>query len=451
MMSTLYLPAQAAQGLDLAQLLQSQIYTDVTLHVLDLASGGLCFQMDMHRVILHAASLHFRRLMAFAGQSQQRVIQIQLDMTLYPAELVRLFFSLFYVTVFDALHLSAETQQLIGENVLFLYQLASHYLFDSLRAYCETRLFASFSLDHFKLLSDYALVPSVQEPGRLSVSDERLALYARYLQWYQCCVEKDNNKQYTDLMLAHAVAAAATASNESGEAQPTIDRHYFSCNKAEILDELRQRVDNVAQCLIPEHSVRTGAQRGARALQYYWKICADCLKRGSVTSNDAQYSNIGCIRKNYTNGHECYAFRLRRPRHTARHFTLEMCVERERYERRVKRVRHDDDDEEMVLDQCLEQLDDESSTTSEEERASYSVRCDLTLLSKRLVLSQFSAAHTDLHDGKAAEVCQFELDERAHCYSGRCQNCHHSAPLYILLLRVALQRQKSDSSMSIES
>lgn len=456
MLSTLYVPAQAAQGLDLAQLLQSQIYTDVTLQVLDLGSGALCLTLPMHRVILHAASLHFRRLMAFAPPPQQATIQIYLDMQLYTPELVRLFFALFYVTVFDATHLPAEHSEAIGENVLFLYQLASHYLFDSLRAHCESLLFASFSLDHFKLLSDYALVQSAATSNKLSVLDERLGLYARYLQWYQCCVEKDNNKQYTELPLSSG-GGGAPVGNESGEAQQqqqaTIDRHYFSCNKAEIMDELRLAVDNIAQCQIPEHSVRS-EPGGVRRLQYWRKICGDCLRRGSVTSNNTQYSNIGCIRKNYANGHECYSFRLSKTRQPARHCTLELCVERARYEHRDKRARHSEPGEQdMVLD-GLEYLDphstEEGSTSGEEEQR-YSAQCDVSLLSKRLVLSHYSGTSGEQRLNSMAPVCSFELDERGDCYTGRCQNCNHTAPVYILLLRLTVQRTKTDSAMCIES
>lgn len=461
MISTLYVPAQAAQGLDLAQLLQSRIYTDVTLQVLDLASGVPCFSLEMHRVILHAASLHFRRMLVFNGQPQS-VIRVHLDMQLYSSELVRLFFSLFYVTVFDTAHLRPEVAQAIGENVLFLYQLASLYLFDSLRAHCETLLFASFSLDHFKLLSDYTLVQSTVTPSKLSVLDERVVLYARYLQWYQCCVENDNNKKYTELQLSPR-SAGATA-NESGEAQQqqqpqlTIDRHYFSCNKAEIMDELRLSVDNIAQCQIPEHSVRS-EPGGVRQLQYYRKICPDCLRRGAVTSNHTQYSNIGCIRKNYANGHESYSFRLSKTRHPARHCTLEMCMERVYYNAHAKRRRRDsrghhqgdeeEEEEEMVLD-GLEYLDS-CDETGEDDEQRHSVQCEVTLLSKRLVLSRFTETHTEQRLNTMAQVCALELDERQDCYSGRCQSCHHNAPLYILLLRLSVQRQKTDSAMSIET
>ncbi len=425
----LYVPGQAAQGLDL--LTQTQIYTDITVEVCDLASGHCVFRLQSHRLILYAASLHFRRALAFAGQSQQ-VLRLFLDCGVFPEALVRLFFRLLYVTVFDAQHLSARDSEAIGENVLFLYQLATQYLVDALRAHCESLLYASFSLDHFKLLSDYVLVPSAAGPAKLSVMDERIELYARYLQWYQCCVERDNNRHYTALQLSPC------------DCEQTINRHYFSCNKAEILDELRLAVDNVAQCRIPRHAVQSGAN-GARHLEYYRSVCHDCVRRSSVHSPQYHYSNIGCLRKHYANGTECYAFRLRRARHTPRHCALELCLERRRHgEQAEKRARYDD--EASVLE-GLELLDDEDACDEQ-----YSARCEVTLLSKRLCLARFAAERTERRTGHAEEVCALELDERGDCYVGRCQQCHHSGvALHILLIAATLQRQKSDPAMSIET
>ena len=399
-------------GVNLLPLHTGAIYTDSEVRVIDVATDATVFSVQTHRVILYAASGYFRTLMTSqfntGTEFSVKIDFSQLEQAL-AEHVVRLFFRLFYVTIYDERQLSGEELRLIDEHLLYLYQLASWYDCEALRLYCERRLFGAFSLDSFKLFSDYALTESRQAESKFCILDERVRLFDRFIQWFQCCTDEKSN------------------GSEDEEAQQ-LNEDYFLCNKRHIVNDLLTSVENITCCRIPTRTVVAPSQT-RRQIDYYRRICHHCL-----TSRGDAYKSLGCLEKRYRNGREVYAFRLRQQQQQQRRFDVQMAVERSLVSPQRAGLKRSRSDSEMEVECRGEWL----STTASEE--TYRCHAEMILLSKRQVLDRV----VNQLDGGGGEESRtigvFERHPAEDCYQGRCDSCRRGQrSIYVLILCLQLE------------
>lgn len=419
-------------GVNLLPLHTKAIYSDSEVAVIDAATGRVVFHVQTHLVILYAASGYFRTLMAGqfdVGDNSQFSVRIdfsQLEPSL-AENVVRLFFRLFYVTIYDERQLSSEEMRLIDEHLLYLYQLASWYDCDALRLYCERRLFGAFSLDCFKLFSDYALTENPTGDGRFCILDERLRLFARFLQWYQCCTDEKKEED----------------EEETTPTATTLNEDYFLCNKRRIMNALLSDVENITRCRIPRRTI-TATSQAERQIDYYRRICHHCLTTTTTTTT----RSLGCLERRYFNGKEVYAFRLGRDETLSRRFRVQLTLERtltgtaERVG--LKRSRSD----------ATMEVESPDWLPAAATETVYRCHSEMVLLSKRQVLDRVVTQLTQsVETEQARTIGVFERHSVDDCYQGRCDSCRRpgrSIYVLILCLRVEFDHQPGPSTTNPE-
>lgn len=458
---------------------KDSVYTDFVLLICDEADPfqSVKFQIDTHRLILYACSTYFARCFNFGQKTSNKMLATSMCLALnfvdgLTEEMVRLFFRLFYVRRFDSKHLNQEEVSQIESNVFFLYQLALRFHFDPLVEYCESLLFESWDIEYFAHLSRFCLIKN-SVSGRYAIIDERLKLYARFLQWYQCCVE---HIPYSPLL------AESTKSNS---------RRYFSCQKEEILREHRDNVDNIDACHIPTKSHRN-LPNGMMRLEYYRKICSSCLLNHKTRhSYEGFYLiNFGAIKKYYLNGHEEYFFRLkRRLKPTASQLgenILELSLLRTYYKEQDIVTDEDDQDaskntkhanrrhsasriKQLVQDQhstdesygepiSVEEEEEEEVAAMEEDvldnrarleqmpmltTSKYRCKTLVTLLSKKVETDRMEREYASRDFLLPTEINNFEIHQEKWCYTGQCDTCQKTRPIYIIQMDILLERGES--------
>lgn len=470
---------------NLVDIHKDSMYTDFVLLVCDEADPhrNVLFQIDTHRLILYACSDYFARCFTF-GHQQKNNNTVMTSMYLalnfidgLTEEMVRLFFGLFYVRRFDTKHLG-DLAETIESNIFFLYQLALRFHFSPLAEYCEALLFESWTLEYFGHLTRFCLIKN-SVTGRYSIIDERLKLYARFLQWYQCCVE---HIPYSPLMPSSEDAAVVPSSR------------YFSCQKEEILREHRENVDNFAVCHLPNKSHRN-LTRSAMKLEYYRRICTSCLFNSKTRhSYEGFYLiNFGAIRKNYTNGYEQYFFRLKRRikpaaittvtplgenilelsllrtyyNHTQEEEEEEVTKTNKHANRRLSATRIrlliegasnndnslEEEEEGMMVEE--EKEEDEDPGTIIDNKAhleqmpllpsmsttKYLCKTLVTLISKKVETDTISREYKTRDFALPTEINAFELHHEKWCYTGQCDTCRHTKPIYIMQMDISLEQE----------
>lgn len=512
--SNMYATHQTHIGLDLSQIQKDAIKPDVKIIINDLHNPFHQFTIDSHYIVLWSSSLHFRKTLQFPSycgknSSATNEIIITLDFsdnTGITEETVHIFFSLFYVPIFSVESLGNERYNFIEENILQLYQLSEQFIFQSLRLHCERQLFGSFSLDHFKLLTEFSLISSNtptrkhNNAGGMFVIDERIRLYSRYLQWYQCCVEdakytqlpkegrSSNNSRSRrssggdnnlcgNVVGNNCIGSVSSSSNSSEEMEVEgpgyIYTEYFSCKKADILREWRSAIENIESCHIPSRSIRTIDD--TCTINYYRKLCRRCIKLDANPARD-HYIDLGSMTKISSDESDIYSFRLKKLK-SETEYTLEIGLDHKntasismrnaRYMKlQTASYKKSDEDyhnnNEMIVDQpnhnnnnnnnngINDRMQTSSSSSSGDENTPitdeyiYDCESSITLLSKQLNLPSFSFQYPQKHIGFIGEsIGKFKLHDSSDCYIGRCDKCKcEETGVYILILKILLRRLK---------
>jgi len=414
----------------LLNLYTSKIFCDTRLIIVDNKTNEEKLSVDTHRIVLYSTSMYMKNLFSFNEKAKTdptttmpTVFTLGIDfdsgMTI---EIVALFFGLLYVPSLDVPYLSQESLGFLNENILFFYNLAIYYAVDTITAYCEKKLFSSFSLDHFKIMTEYSLLllhqtsselekdvyfnaPPTTTPTSIitkyTVLDDKLNLYSRYLWWYQCCVDR---VKYTKLPLVQQ------SSNYDMDVEQSIDQEYFTCKKKDIMNELETTVENIDRCRIPKRRLSEDHTH----IQYYRRICVSCITTRKYKPNESYYINMGVIRQG--NEQEGFSFRLKNPIGRHNHYIIEMA---------------------------------RNSTLPGREIMSGHWQCHtrLTLLSSKRTLDQTEHS-TDISDiGKMMRpLCIMERHDPRHCYISQCDNCKNERRVYIIVLEIRLDQERVKSS-----
>lgn len=346
-------PAEALRNL--ASVFNSGICSDIVLSMYDETSKTHVIDIQSHILLLYLNSGYFRthfdntlfsNKMKPCEEKNRLCLLLPFDENI-DKNLICLFFSLFYVTLFDAQHLNQEQRDKITHNILYLYQLAWRFDFYALSGYCEEQLFATMTIEYFGLLTEFCLSRD-NETGRFSIKQHLVSLYSRLMQWYQCCID---HTEYSNLLTSTIIQPATTATTTTTTQQqqmadpaPKYGRKYLSCNKEEIMRDIMTLVDGIQQCQIPVKNHTLSANHMNTQIRYYRRICSDCLVNRSNSASSYQgyyYINFGSLTRYYSNGYESYAFRLKRKNSSTQlkplvDNVLEMCLHRVYYPTIIK-------------------------------------------------------------------------------------------------------------------
>lgn len=403
---------------DFIRLYNTGQLADCKLRLHDQTTGQHMLDIYSHKLILCSGADYFASLISNCRQLQASVIHcasekidlfaVYLDFSWLSAELIRDFFKLFYINVFDEEHLSTEEITYIVSNVLQLYQLADYFQFHALARFCEKNLFAEMNLGYFRLLTDYCVEEHSQCPltgTRYHVPLNKLRLYSRLMQWYQCCVEMGDE--------------TTVGQQQDEKARPTRSQ-YHSSNKEQLLQCCAQRIANYEQCRVPERQVlAVKSPQMGRQIRYYRKICVDCLQRQSLQQ---QYIDMGLLQYGAAASNETYKFRLHQKSDNL--FGVEM-----RFSASAAGA--------ATEDMCVEI---EGSEVSLNDGALYDLSAEVSLLSKRLDNEVCRRQMDGRPLQTVSEIGEFRLHERQMCYSGRCDGCEQrNQQLFILQMELLLQ------------
>lgn len=165
--------------------------TDVTLRLQfdNLGPFPMTTDVQTHRIVLASHSAYFNGLFntKHCG-TDASLVPITLALHYDEAPVVREFFRLFKVSVFDDALFAPHEHDYIISNVLLLHHLATQFMFDALRKYCRHKLYERFDIPLFGVVFNQC-VARHPEDGRLQVIPGNEGLFRRLIAWFVCCAD----------------------------------------------------------------------------------------------------------------------------------------------------------------------------------------------------------------------------------------------------------------------
>lgn len=168
---------------------------DVTLRLQfdNLGPFPMSTDVQTHRIVLASHSAYFDGLFndAHCGTTAS-IVPIRITLHYDEAPVVKEFFRLFYVSVFDDAMFTTQQLEFIVTNVLILHHLASQFLFDALRKYCRHKLYERFDIPLFGVIFNQCVARQVDQ--RLYVIPGNESLFRRLIAWFVCCADVHNSR-----------------------------------------------------------------------------------------------------------------------------------------------------------------------------------------------------------------------------------------------------------------
>lgn len=187
-------------------------FSDITLRIQFENTGPfpMITDIETHRFILATKSAYFESLFSqqFASTQQDpssSIVILRLDqMPFSEAPVVREFFRLFYVQIFDDSQFTTNENTYIVTNVIVLHHLAEQFMFHALRKYCRHKIFQHLNLDTFTVLMNQCVArynEGMPHQQPLYVIPGKESLFRRLVSWFVCCarVSGNNGLPFADL------------------------------------------------------------------------------------------------------------------------------------------------------------------------------------------------------------------------------------------------------------
>jgi hypothetical protein len=303
--------------------------------------------------------------------------------------------------------------------------------------YIEQYFLEGMCLSYFSPLFGFCLSVDSATNGssgaHYKIIPSKAHLFSRLLQWYQCCIDP---------------IAPATY-----QIPPTeMGTEYFLYHKEVILNDFSQRIENLESCNVPRHQVTllpTQASSRKIKLNHYHKICNTCLcnHRKNNTVNAYYYTDLGSLKKTYSNGSETFFFRLKKrvpsnrdsmpPRSNAsssNNNTIELTCVREYTKKRARNSLN----MQLVDEEENEWLEKEQ----EQERSiSYSCESQVTLLSRKRQNDMIDHTYKESDISRPTAISHFLLHKPKYCYEAHCEHCKVKKPVYVFILNVTLSKE----------
>lgn len=405
--------------------------SDLVLHICDIGQQEKRVEIHSHLVVLCSASRYIQSCLTSIMNHQnvnriqttdtqlvrnKLILRLEIDFSTNELsnEVVQLFFSLFYVQRFDDPH-SAETEK-IQYHILELYELACHFLYDSLIVYIEQYLIANMNIGYFTPLYRFCLI-SDPSNGRYQMIESKAPLFTRLLQWYECCV---------DLTIGTPSVSIGALS-------------YYAEHKTTILEDLYRRVDNIELCQVPSKSISYAntPDRDSISLRYYNRICPSCLenpKKRNIVGAFA-YTELGHLTTRGGGDHsETYYFRLKKKVIAIRGSPLRLqnnTIELTRLRNQPQQIQPGG-----ARKRPLSIHDDRP----EEKR--YECTSKVTLLSKKREKETTENHYSEKDISVPTEIGRFVTHKAKQCYEAHCDQCNIRRHVYIILLDVTLRKER---------
>lgn len=421
-----------------------ETFSDLTLHIYDTEKPGQVEPLVIHShfLVLYSASAYIRKcLTGFENDPSRSVnrsnnkttLRIQLDSV--DEEVVRLFFSLFYMNRFDKAHISMNgIDQSIHENSLALYSLAKFFFFDTLVVYIEKYFRENMRLSFFASLSAFCL--RMNEMSGLFYVDQPQCgvLFKNLIQWYTCCVKPPTTEEFI-------------AGQRKGD---PANVRYYADNKRAILHDLEHCVENIDECALPRQRVRRLSETRIE-LDHHHRVCDECLSKSTKrnTVDAFYYLDMGSLSIEDANATERFFMRLKKKK---RAFFSARGVDEDEDEDEEE---EEDDDDINIIELTMIRKHQLQQQEAVLERYSCSSR--VTLLSRKNYQEKpQQCRYTKRNLSIPSEVNNFKTTPIEHCYEAHCDHCAKLRPVHIIMLSLTLEREgmlllpPEDMSMSVE-
>lgn len=194
--------------------LNNERFTDITLriHFIDTHNVNQFIDIQTHKVILAACSGYFYGVFNdnFCQYSNNNNIhEIHLNIVISDPLIIKEFFRLFYLPVFDDTQLSIQKLEYIVLNSILLHALSTRFLFNSLKSYCERIIYERLDNDLFNDLFKYCAGANPCNNSNINTSDnidtiitryvmhDKIDMFKRIISWFICCCSDIHSNHLT--------------------------------------------------------------------------------------------------------------------------------------------------------------------------------------------------------------------------------------------------------------
>ena len=378
----------------MTNLLNTGLYSDLTLIFCDETSSDALFSLDVHYTILYMSGiLYFRNLIdnRFGGSikkiNNKDTLNIYLNFDLYNQQMIRHVFEFIYMGDIREELLNETTIHYINNHLLYFHQLSLYFTFVTLEEYCLEKIYSEMSVEIFESLSTYCLSQNVSHSERYNIIGDKLALYNRMIQWHQYCIDKPI---IPDIM----------------------DNHGFLVHHQKL-------VDNFNIVSLPKKSITSHDSY----IHYYHNICRNCLHSKKNTFFNAYNVYLGGL-ISLDKKKSCH-FSVMRQQDKRNHFDLFIAYSSSSSSSSSSSLENNATDS-MSVESSSHSSHDESSSSSS---SSPLMHIKLSLFSKKLCLDKIETTQCidDL-----TRVLSFNLHDKKYCYAARCIQCQEHKPVYII-------------------
>lgn len=283
-------------------------FTDVTLRIRfdDIGVFPMVTDIHTHRIILATKSAYFNGLFSEGFQEGSSssssmmaaapiIIPIQMQNHYSDSEIVREFFRLFYMPIFEDSQFSASEYEYIVSNVLALYQLADQFFFHALRKYCKHKIYERFDVSLFSIIYNMCVSRQKKEGDDtkhpLYVIPGKGALFGRLISWFVCCadIQGTNHIPFSELMCSDSTETMNPITQQPNPLiMPPPQKHDddnrkrkrlsgSSDTKVETLDYMRSAIEDFDAYDLYSFYIRHDHERRATSIRSFGRLCEACV------------------------------------------------------------------------------------------------------------------------------------------------------------------------------
>ena len=415
-----------------------ETFSDVTIiiHYMDgNTNTNSCVELFLHRIIL-TRSDYFVRLFKekdlTTGQEKRR-FDIYLDVVIYDIDVVKEFFRLFYVSIFDDTQLHISKFEMVVSNSILLHSLSSQFLFTPLRKYCKKIIFERFDLELFINVFKYctASLPHYNNNNTDIVTTttkilyyiipDKIGIFKRLISWFICCADIHQSQlPYINLSTTvnyEEINRLTNTFNDKLYKSTEIEENIMKRKKKRLITSNDNKIEtfdyisssiyefekyDLYSCYIKEEYINNNTLTSIRSFS---RVCKSCIE----TSQTVQICRMNQVIP-YSNTIRKWNFYLELTTEQKKNSTLYAKV----IDLPKSNSRHD--------------MHIENHTNN----SLFSCHTTITMLSK--LYKNKPTKHTIVSNlNTFTPLQQFYLHEHESCYNGECDVCHiHNTRIFII-------------------
>lgn len=293
------------------QTMQQQLvktdYTDIKL-VIKVAEE-VSIEVKTHRFLLASCSTFMEALMRHEAAKQKQepthnqelLLTMPLDLSdsCNDPEVVRVFFRLFYVALFEDTHFTVDEIAFIITNALSLHEMALRFRYKPLMHYTKLKIYESFNMDVFPALFQYCVAyypdtvvgrrTELVTSKRCKVLSGKEGLFKRLISWLITCANiHAYHLPYLNLLSAYDVVS--NGNNEADDEDIVVE----NSNKQQLQSSQLRWSLNTSQDSIMKKKRRRLSTHNDRKVDIYDMMCnnVDNFERYDIVSRFIAYDDV---------------------------------------------------------------------------------------------------------------------------------------------------------------